>query len=77
MLPIYISYFAGRGDKKTSRTLINALCFVLGFTLVFLAMGALAGSFGQFLTKYSVAVNIVTRVKSLCTKYVPALTTIQ
>ena len=60
MLPIYISYFAGRGDKKTSRTLINALCFVLGFTLVFLAMGALAGSFGQFLTKYSVAVNIAT-----------------
>ncbi len=60
MLPIYISYFAGKGGKKTSKTLINALFFVLGFTVVFLAMGALAGSFGLFLTKYSLLVNIVT-----------------
>ena len=60
MLPIYISYFAGKGYKKTSKTLINSLFFVFGFTIVFLAMGALAGSFGLFLTKYSTAVNIVT-----------------
>ena len=60
MLPIYISYFAGKGYKKTSKTLINSLFFVFGFTIVFLAMGALAGSFGLFLTKYSLLVNIVT-----------------
>ena len=34
MLPIYISYFAGGGERTTARTVKNALGFVLGFTLV-------------------------------------------
>ncbi len=59
MLPIYISYFAGGGERKTKTTLKNAFGFVLGFTLVFCAMGALAGTVGSFLTKYQTAVNIV------------------
>ena len=59
MLPIYISYFAGGGERKTRTTLKNALGFVLGFTLVFCAMGALAGTVGSFLTKYQTAVNII------------------
>ena len=58
MLPIYISYFAGGGERKTRTTLKNAIGFVLGFTLVFCAMGALAGTVGSFLTKYQTAVNI-------------------
>lgn len=61
MLPVYISYFAGGSDeRKTSRTLINAFGFVLGFTTVFVLLGALAGTLGSFLIKYQVAVNIVT-----------------
>ena len=48
MLPIYISYFAGGGERTTARTVKNALGFVLGFTLVFVAMGALAGTVGSF-----------------------------
>lgn len=60
MLPIYISYFAGGGERKTSKTLKNASGFILGFTIVFVLMGALAGSFGQLLNKYSVFVNIIT-----------------
>ena len=32
MLPIYISYFAGGGQRSTGKTLANALGFVLGFT---------------------------------------------
>lgn len=60
MLPVYVSYFAGGRERKTAKTLINALGFVLGFTLVFLTLGALAGTVGAFLKKYSVAVNIVT-----------------
>lgn len=40
MLPIYISYFAGGGERTTKKTLSGALGFVLGFTLVFMAMGA-------------------------------------
>lgn len=60
MLPVYVSYFAGGTAKNTNKTLINALSFVLGFTIVFVMMGALAGTVGSFLTKYQVAVNIVT-----------------
>ncbi len=59
MLPIYISYFAGGGEKSTKKTLIGALGFVLGFTAVFTAMGALAGTVGSFLREYQTAVNIV------------------
>lgn len=59
MLPIYISYFAGGGERSPGKTLKAALGFVLGFTLVFVAMGALAGTVGSFLREYQRAVNIV------------------
>ena len=59
MLPIYISYFAGGGERNTKRTVKNALGFVLGFTLVFMAMGALAGTIGSFLMKYQKIVNVI------------------
>lgn len=59
MLPIYISYFAGGTEQNTKKTLTNALGFVAGFTVVFMAMGALAGTIGSFLIKYQTAVNIV------------------
>lgn len=60
MLPVYISYFAGGGERETKKTVKNSLGFVLGFTVVFVAMGALAGTLGSFLQKYKIAVNIVT-----------------
>jgi cytochrome c-type biogenesis protein len=59
MLPIYISYFAGGGERATGKTVKNALGFVLGFTAVFVAMGALAGTVGIFLQRYKTAVDIV------------------
>lgn len=59
MLPIYISYFAGGGERTLKRTLTGALGFVLGFTLVFTSMGALAGTLGSFLTKYQSVVNLI------------------
>lgn len=59
MLPIYISYFAGGGERTTRKTLTGASGFVLGFTVVFVALGALAGTLGSFLTRYQTAVNIV------------------
>lgn len=58
MLPVYISYFAG-GRQDSRKTLTNALGFILGFTILFTAMGALAGTVGSFLSKYQTAVNIV------------------
>ena len=59
MLPIYISYFAGGGERTTGRTLKNASGFVAGFTLVFVAMGALAGTLGSFLLRYQTWVNLI------------------
>ena len=59
MLPIYISYFAGGGERTVRRTLKGALGFVMGFTLVFVAMGALAGTAGSFLARYQNVVNIL------------------
>ncbi len=59
MLPIYISYFAGGGERTAAKTLKCALGFVAGFTAVFVALGALAGTVGSFLQEYQTAVNIV------------------
>ena len=59
MIPIYISYFAGGGERSVRKTLTTALGFVLGFTVVFVAMGALAGTVGGFLRNHQTAVNIV------------------
>ncbi|MBQ8541834.1 MAG: cytochrome c biogenesis protein CcdA [Clostridia bacterium] len=60
MLPLYVSYFAGESGKNTRRAVKNAIGFILGFTAVFVLMGALAGSFGRFLSEYKAAVNAVT-----------------
>jgi len=59
MLPIYITYFAGGGARTTLKTLRNASGFVLGFTVVFVALGALAGTLGSFLTRYQTWVNLI------------------
>ena len=59
MLPIYVSYFAGSEAQDTQKTLLHAFGFVLGFTLVFMALGALAGTLGSFLTAYQNVVNLV------------------
>jgi len=59
MLPIYITYFAGGGERTTLKTLRNASGFVLGFTVVFVALGALAGTLGSFLTRYQTWVNLI------------------
>lgn len=59
MLPIYLSFFAA-GDTDRRRTLRNALGFVLGFTLVFVTMGAFAGVVGKLVREHQTALNIVT-----------------
>ena len=59
MLPIYISYFAGGGERTTAKTLKGAVGFVTGFTIVFVMLGALAGTVGSFLREYQTTVNIL------------------
>jgi len=59
MLPIYVSYFAGGKGSGAGKALRGSLGFVSGFTAVFVAMGALAGTVGSFLREYQTAVNVV------------------
>jgi len=59
MLPVYISYFAGGGERSTAKTLKGAFGFVAGFTVIFVVLGALAGTVGSFLREHQTAVNIV------------------
>lgn len=59
MLPVYLSYFAGGGERTIKKTLVGATGFVAGFTVIFVAMGAMAGTVGSFLKEYQTVVNIV------------------
>jgi len=59
MLPIYISYFAGGGERSVRKTLSGAIGFVAGFSIIFVILGALAGTVGSFLKEHQTAVNIV------------------
>lgn len=59
MLPIYISYFAGGGERTARKTLTGALGFVTGFSIIFVILGALAGTVGSFLRSHQTAVNII------------------
>lgn len=58
LVPVYISYLGGRsiarvstGEKKTSRfeSMIHGLAFILGFSVVFVTLGTLAGALGATL----------------------------
>ena len=41
MLPIYLSYFAGGGERTTGKTITGALGVVTGFTVVFVTLGVI------------------------------------
>jgi cytochrome c-type biogenesis protein len=57
MLPIYFLYLAGEADKSEiainkNRLLINSIGFVIGFTIVFVLLGATVTTLGHFLVSY-------------------------
>ena len=61
MLPIYFLYLAGQSEKdeklsssNKNRLLINSIGFVIGFTLVFTALGATVTSLGHFLVNHRI-----------------------
>lgn len=61
MLPIYIMYFAGESKESSNKkTIVNSVGFVLGFTIVFIILGAFAGVVGKFLKEYQFWINIIT-----------------
>ena len=57
MIPVYAAYFSG-GEGRRAPTLARALAFVLAFALLFVAMGAFAGSVGRLLSAHRMAVRI-------------------
>lgn len=60
MLPIYISYFAGEKNEGIKRSAVtNATGFVIGFTVLFVSLGAFAGKMGALFREYQTAVNII------------------
>jgi cytochrome c-type biogenesis protein len=60
MIPVYLSYIAGSNSSLSRRSSAkNAFGFVLGFTVVFVTMGAFMGTLGVFLASYSHIVSII------------------
>jgi cytochrome c-type biogenesis protein len=64
LLPGYLSYATGlsgldlEGGRR-GRMLLGSFLFVLGFSLVFIAYGALFGSLGQWLVSYRQQISLV------------------
>lgn len=52
LVPTYLAYIGGSGAAKRALLLRNAVLFVLGFSLVFIAMGASASALGSLLREY-------------------------
>jgi cytochrome c-type biogenesis protein len=63
MLPIYLSYLAGNigpdaQEIKKSRLMRNALGFVIGFSILFISLGATAGTLGKLISGHTTLVNL-------------------
>ena len=65
LLPVYITFFAGdpekstEGDIRKGSAIIRALGFILGFTVIFIILGAAFATVGRFLSRWQTVVNIV------------------
>lgn len=64
MLPIYLSYLAGNigpehQKTKKSRLMTNAAGFVMGFSILFISLGATAGTLGRLISGHTMLVNIL------------------
>lgn len=66
LVPGYVSYVAGRtatsggaASASASRAVWLSLCFVLGFSTIFIALGASATALGQALLLWRYELNLV------------------
>ena len=66
LLPVYITFFAGdpqkaqaEGSSGKGAAVIRALGFILGFTVIFIVLGAAFATVGRFLNRWKTIVNIV------------------
>ena len=64
LLPGYLSYATGLSgadleNARRGRMLAGSVLFVLGFTVVFVALGTLSGAFGSWLVTYRREITVV------------------
>ncbi len=59
MIPIYIAYFTGENEEKSTKTVINAMGFVLGFTVVFLILAIFASQLGKLVSSHMKFIKII------------------
>ncbi|MGE5614909.1 MAG: cytochrome c biogenesis CcdA family protein [Bacillota bacterium] len=59
LLPVYVSYFAA-GETGKRKAFTNSIGFILGFTAIFVTMGAFAGTIGRLVRSHITVFNIVT-----------------
>ena len=63
MVPVYLIYLAGKKGDENNRTLVfNTLGFILGFTIIFVAMGATASTIGSLLASHRLLVQQISGV---------------
>lgn len=58
LLPVYVTFLAG-GERRGSYFLVNALAFCIGFSTVFVALGASVGYVGMLLSRYHELLRIL------------------
>ena len=58
MVPVYVAYFAA-DDRSRASAFARAAAFVTAFALVFVAMGAFAGSVGRLLASHRTTVRTI------------------
>lgn len=56
LLPVYLMYLCGSEqlDSKSPKLIINTLGFIIGFTLIFILLGATASSLGSLIVAHRV-----------------------
>ena len=59
MIPIYLSYFAGKDEIRTSKALFNSISFVLGFTVVFVILAIFVSQIGNYISNYMKYMKII------------------
>jgi cytochrome c-type biogenesis protein len=61
LLPIYIGFLSGKalGNESKANVIRNSLGFIIGFTIIFVLLGATASFIGQFLVEYK---NLLAKV---------------
>lgn len=62
MLPVYIAFFSGQNTNNQKTAVRNAISFIAGFTIIFVILGAFAGTIGSLLSEFSTVVNLVSGV---------------